>query len=69
MTQDHDPPLVPGVVPTTLFDAWVAPFSLWANWCSLCAEALHVAQTQHPDAPLVEDEVPVHIEEEEGLVA
>jgi hypothetical protein len=71
MTEDHEHALVPGTVPTTLFDAWFAPFSYWANWCSFYAEALHVAQVHPPHAgdPAEGDEAPVHIEDEEGLVA
>ncbi|HUD91893.1 hypothetical protein [Sphingobium sp.] len=69
MTENHDPPIITGTIPTTLFDAWCAPFTFWANWCSFYAEALHTAQLQHPGNKLPNDTAPVHIEEEEGLVA
>lgn len=60
-----------GTVPTTLFDAWLMPVTLWANWWSFFEESLHVAHCHPPHAgPAADgDGAPVQIEEEEGLVA
>ncbi|SER51455.1 hypothetical protein [Sphingobium sp. YR768] len=67
--QDHSPFMF-GTVPTTLFDAWLMPVTFWANWFSLCEEALHVAQKHpHPASATGEEAIPAHIENEEGLVA
>lgn len=57
--------------PATPFDLWFAPLVFWANWWSLCEEALHVTQIRLCPAghkPQADGDM-VEIEVEEGLVA
>ncbi|MCP1470152.1 hypothetical protein J3E64_001839 [Sphingobium sp. OAS761] len=50
------------------FDMWFQPFAFWANWWSFCAQSLHVARKTPPRTG-PENEAPVDVEVEEGLVA
>lgn len=70
MTESYGEPAMPTIVPMTLFDAWLLPFTFWANWWSFYEEALHVAHCRPylRDSGAIAD-APLPIEDEPGLVA
>lgn len=49
---------------------WMCPLALWADWWSLLDEGLYVAQHRPPHGgQAAQLEQPVHVEDEEGLIA
>ncbi|BBF68315.1 MULTISPECIES: hypothetical protein [Sphingomonadaceae] len=56
-------------MPDVFFDIWFMPAAFWTQWWGFYAETLNVGRLCTPHHPVVQDESPVDIEVEEGLVA
>ncbi len=56
-------------MPDVFFDIWFMPAAFWSEWWSFYAETLNVGRFCTGHELIGQDQAPVVVEEEEGLVA
>lgn len=56
-------------MPDVFFDIWFMPAAFWTQWWGFYAETLQVGRFCIPHNRVGQDQAPVDVEVEEGLVA
>jgi hypothetical protein len=56
-------------MPDVFFDIWFMPAAFWTQWWGFYAETMQVGRFVTPHNQVGQDQAPVDVEVEEGLVA